>query len=50
MLVGNMSSNNMNKAEVDGKYLRSGKTMQSLKWFFLLLPLSLVMLKIQWDR
>lgn len=30
----NMSSNKMNKEEVDGKYLRSGKTMQSLKWFF----------------
>lgn len=29
-----MSRNKMNKAEVDGKYLRNGETMQSLKWFF----------------
>lgn len=31
----------MNKAEVDGKYLRRGKTMQSLKWF-LFIALALV--------
>lgn len=29
-----MSRNKMNKAEVDGKYLRNVETMQSLKWFF----------------
>lgn len=45
-----MSSNKMNKAEVDGKYLRSGKTMQSLKWFFIAVSVVLEMLKIQWDR
>lgn len=28
----------MNKAEVDGKYLRCGKTMQSLKWFLFIAP------------
>lgn len=34
-MLENMRSNKMNKAEVDGNYLRSGETMQSLKWFLL---------------
>lgn len=40
----------MNKTEVDGKYLRSEKTMQSLKWFFIAVFVAPEMLKIQWDR